>query len=196
MSRRTGSSGGAVPAWAALLARLLAPGDWRRLRELSRGWRVNPFAVDEDSGRFEISEAWERQRGHAPLKEEDLDLLLRACDLLAEHRAELGEAAAGMERVAPAGGDEHGAELEFRFALSPGSHPGGDGEVARRFVALLQEEPAFRVEQEDLGEVRRVTVRFSFRNDFEYHARKSRVDWLLELARRLRQDRPFLGWRV
>lgn len=124
--------------------------------------------------------------------EADLDVILKACDVLSDHLAELEvEAMPGRERA-----DEAGAmTLTYEFSEGSGAPAAGDLEVGRRFVRLLEGQDAFRLVEEDLGSVRRVRVEFRFRGEFDYQSKKSHLDWTLELARRLKEGRPFQGRR-
>ena len=185
---------GVRPRWQAVLKRCLPAEEFQRLRVLSRDWRENPFAYDGETGRFEVAERWADPAVGPPVSEADLDLLFKACDVLTDHVDELGPLPDTV-RTGRAGQAET-IELHYDFAARSAGRGVDDAQVADRFVELLRDEQAFRVTEEDLGLVRRVRVRFDFRGDFEYQAKKSRLDWMLELARRLKEGRPFQGRRL
>ena len=182
------------PGWQEVLRRHLPAGEFQRLQALSQDWQSNPFAYDPETGRFEVAEQWADRAARQPLREEDLDLLFRACDVLTDHREELGPL--GPSVAARQGAPAETIELSYDFAAAPLGRGVDDAQVAERFVRLLQGEGAFRVSEEQLGAVRRVRVRFEYRSDFEYQGKKSRLDWMLELARRLKEGRPFQGRRL
>ena len=185
---------GVQPRWQAVLKRWLSAEEFQRLRTLSRGWQLNPFAYDGELGRFEVAEAWADPEVGPAVREEDLDLLFRACDVLTDHLDELGPLPEAVRSGRPAQAES--VELHYDFAAAPMGAGVDDASVAERFLQLLRGEQAFRVTEEDLGGVRRVRVRFDFRGDFEYQAKKSHLDWMLELARRLKEGRPFRGYRL
>lgn len=188
--------------WRRVLRRYLSPAEYERLRRVSGNWRRNPFAFDEQTGRFEPAEtvAWGNvplgeemglQEAMGPQDEADLDAVLKACDVLSDHLAELGPLGPPVR----AGGAWREMQLTYDFATTDVGPGVDDAAVARRFTRLLASHPAFRVQEEDLGAVRRVRVAFRYRSDFEYQSKKSQLDWDLELARRLKEGRPFRGRR-
>ena len=189
-----GRQRGVHPRWQAVLSRHLPEEAFRQLQVLSRDWRENPFAYDALLEQFEVADAWADAHAERLADEQVLDVLLRACDVLTEHRRELGPLGPAQQVQEPA--NEETIELVFDFPAAGGGARGDDEAVARTFLQLLQGETAYRVREEDLGALRRVWVRFGFRGEFEYQARKSHLDWLLELARRLRHGRPFQGERL
>lgn len=193
-------------AWREILARELSSGEMRSLQAALERCRESPFQFQPDSGRFELSDEWmmrsmgaadERAGGEPGLPEapddpEGLDVLLRACDVLNDHIDELR--ARGAIGARPAEGGEFSVSYEF---ISTHAGPGiDDFAVAERLARLLRQYREFRVIDEDLGGVRRIAVRFRYRSDSEYGAMKSRLDWLVELARRLKENRPYRGGRL
>ena len=185
---------GVQPRWQAVLKRYLPTEEFERLRALSRDWQENPFAYDGEMGRFEVAEAWAEREAGAPVGEAELDLLFKACDVLTDHLDELGPLPEAARVRRP--GEADTIEFHYDFAAVPMGPGVDDTVVAERFLELLRGEPAFRVTEEDRGNIRRVRVRFDFLGDFEYQAKKSRLDWVLELARRLQEGRPFQGRRL
>lgn len=181
---------GVSPSWQAVLRRYLSPDEFSRLRALSGEWRLNPFAFDGEVGRFEVAEGWMAEKADEELSEEDLDVVLRACDVLSDHLDELGPVPDGVT------GRPEAIGLHFDFVsgmLGPGVD---DLAVAERFVGMLRGQENYRLHEEELGGIRRVWVHFDYRSDFEYQSKKSHLDWTLELARHLKEGRPFKGRRL
>ncbi|MBE3599514.1 MAG: hypothetical protein IMX02_12255 [Limnochordaceae bacterium] len=206
---------GRIGAIRSLLARHLSAQEMAVLGRLLDGWRINPFEWDRETGRCEVGDAWmwrlgggggdawlDEEEGRLSGREEpadgaleesgELDVLLRACEVLTEHACQLRDLGVIPERP-----DEGGQlTLSYEFTDAPDPARAGNLDAGARFAVLLKDHQGFRVVDEDLGGIRRLSVTFSYRNDADFGSKKGQLDWLRELARRLSEDRPYRGDRV
>lgn len=169
-----------------MLAGRLSSREVERLRELTGDWAVDPFTFNGERRAFEVSQEW--LDGHLDDPEEDIDLVLKACQVLTDAAA-AGEGVPAEAGAAPVAGAEAGSfVLLFRFDEEPGA-----AEVFRR---LLWHEAAYRVALSGDRENPRVSVGFRFLGEEEFFRRRQHVYWLRELAGRLYRGRPYEGSRV
>lgn len=170
---------------------------WRRSDLTRAGWPgpgsastagAQRWARDQDDD--DVDARWADEAEEWP--QHELDVLLRACDVLSDHREELAPGEASLRRR-----DEDGEFMcTYEFTDGVADGPAGSMAAAAVFAALLSEHKEFQVVDEDLGSVRRLTVTFRYRADSEYSSGKSLLDWLADLASRLADRRPYRGGRL
>lgn len=167
-----------------VLATRLSEADLSRLQELTGNWRVNPFEFCTDCEVFQTSDEWEYE--HMDLSDDDLDLLFRACEILNEFRGEV---------LAPVRKENVLESMALDFTFFEG-HEKDDLTVGEKFVDLLRQSPAYRVNSEEFPGGMRVQVIFNYRGELEYARQRDDILLLLDSARNIRHHRKFKGHRL
>lgn len=168
-----------------LLEQHLAPAEFRRLERLTRGWKQMPFYYDADLEAFHVRDEWLHDVFSDPdsVDEATVDLLLKAAEVLTEHRDQLDCHALGEP---PAQEEEASVTVEFAPAEM----------LAAAHLEELLEHTDYRVESRDLPASYMITIYYRFRTEHEYMTRKSHIEWLIELARRLGGGRRYKAERL
>ena len=167
-----------------VLRERLSPADYQRLEELTQGWQEIPFEYYPDCNAFQTSDEWELSHSH--LGEEDLQLLLRACEVLSQ----LGEAV-----DIPVYRDQAPEWFTQDFIFDDGNSRDSTV-VGAKFIALLAKNPAYRVEAREFPGGLHVQVTFSYRSELEFSREHNNVRLLLESARNVVQRCFFGGYRL
>ncbi|MBO8140604.1 MAG: hypothetical protein H0Z37_00315 [Firmicutes bacterium] len=164
-----------------LLVRHMSRTDLDVLETLTDGWRRMPFVYDPELAAFSIRDEWLLNIPDSG--EETVDVLLRAADILTDHRTELD-----LGRLGEAPPVEEEASVKIEFPLHK--------LVAAAHLEELLEgtDYRFQTDQTPTGYV--ITVWYRYRTDYEYAARKGHLDWLVELAQRLAAGRRFRARRL
>ncbi|MBO8126547.1 MAG: hypothetical protein H0Z38_04835 [Firmicutes bacterium] len=172
------------PAVAAFFRKKLTGDDWQKLQSILE--EVQPFEYHQDEDRFELAEVLE-VTGH-PLDPEELDLLFHCCQLLNDEAGEKVKRALAKGPV-----QEEEFTFYYHFTLDTSGATRNTPEVAYAFIKLLQSNPGFRYNVEELpGEVW-VEVTISYLSDLEFQRKKDVLDWLIQVARNQSRNSPFKG---
>ncbi|HEY8418185.1 MAG TPA: hypothetical protein VIK93_09155, partial [Limnochordales bacterium] len=144
-----------------LLEQHLAPDEYRRLESLTRGWKQMPFYYDQDLEAFHVRDEWLHEAFSDPdsVDEATVDLLLKAAEILTEHRDQLDCQRLGEP---PAQEEESAVTVEFAPAEM----------LAAAHLEELLEHTDYRFESRDLPGSYVITIRYRFRTEHEYISRK------------------------
>lgn len=168
-----------------LLQQHLTEAEFQRLDELTAGFRPMPFVYDEELQAFHVRDEWLLDAFADPetIAEETVELLLKAADILSEHREQLD-----CRRLGEPPAEEEEAELAVAFAPAE--------MMAAAHLEELLDHTDYRYESRDTPAAYVITVRYRFRTEHEYNSRRGHIQWLIELARRLGGGRSFKGERL
>lgn len=121
-----------------------------------------------------------------------VDLLCRACDVLTAHQDELDLEL--LERE-PEGGR---FTFEFVFSQPDSRHQARimDDETGEIFEHLVRQSGGWSVYSEPLPGGRLIRIAVRYRSETEFARIRDHLNWLLDLAARRRQRRPFEGTRL
>lgn len=159
---------------------------YESLREASQDFTRPLFAIDPETGRFEVAaDLDEAEPGDSPA----LDALCLACELLSEADLDVDAADPLLEREDEAG------EIELTYEFNA-----DEEDVYHRFKALLSENatPAagFQADFQKYPWGYRVVVRITYASNFDYQAKKDIIDLMLLVAKRRAKDVPLFGKRL
>jgi len=168
-----------------LLEQHLTGTHYRQLVELTGTWRSMPFYFDPELDAFQIRDEWLLEAFPDPdaIPDETVDLLLRAAEILTEHREELDS-----QRFAEAPAREEEGEITVHFEPAE--------LVAAAHLEELLEHHHYRFESRDTPAGYTITIHYRYRTDHEFASQRGHIQWLIELARRLGGGRRYKAWRV